>query len=124
MMTALVDVVYTRSMEVAIDVIRLKSPMTVRSSGRQSRLRDCAGSAAATEPTRSRVRNGVRTMEAEEARGRKADGQTVGRSDGRTVRRSDGQTVRRSDGQTVRTTNVRNVGRSSQPRSRRTFPIG
>jgi hypothetical protein len=51
MITADADVAYTRSMEVASDVIRLKSPMTVRSSGRQSRLRDWAGSGAATEPT-------------------------------------------------------------------------
>jgi hypothetical protein len=34
----------TRSSDVAIEVIRLKSPMTVRSSGRQSRLPDCASS--------------------------------------------------------------------------------
>jgi hypothetical protein len=61
MITADADVAYTRSMEVASDVIRLKSPMTVRSSGRQSRLRDWAGSAAATEPTKARARSGVRT---------------------------------------------------------------
>ena len=40
MITAVAEVAYTRSMDVAIEVIRLKSPTTVRSSGRQSRLRD------------------------------------------------------------------------------------
>ena len=36
----LVEIMYTRSAEAAIALIRLKSPMTVRSSGRQSRLND------------------------------------------------------------------------------------
>src|SRR5688572_2511960 len=40
------DVTYTRSIELAMDVIRLKSPITVRSSGRQSRLGDCATAVA------------------------------------------------------------------------------
>src|SRR5688500_4409026 len=36
------DVMKTRSEEVAIALTRLKSPRTVRSSGRQSRVNDCA----------------------------------------------------------------------------------
>src|SRR5688572_27765653 len=40
------EVTYTRSIELAIDVMLLKSPITVRSSGRQSRLGDCASAVA------------------------------------------------------------------------------
>ena len=53
------EVTYTRSRELAIAVIRLKSPITVRSSGRQSRLGDCATAvtvAAADINTAPRVR--------------------------------------------------------------------
>jgi hypothetical protein len=46
MTSELVEVTYTRSIAVAMEVMRLKSPMTVRSSGRQSRLGDCAAAGA------------------------------------------------------------------------------
>ncbi len=61
------DVTYTRSIELATEVMRLKSPITVRSSGRQSRLGDCAAAVAvaATEITiapRVRIRGMYTSM--------------------------------------------------------------
>ncbi len=51
------DTTNTRSMELAIAAIRLKSPMTVRSSGRQSRLGDWAAAvpASAAEARSARI---------------------------------------------------------------------
>ena len=62
MTSELVEVTYTRYIEVAMEVIQLKSPMTVRSSGRQSRLGDCAAATGAVTKSIPAVAKRIRAM--------------------------------------------------------------